>query len=124
MEDLKIILSITTSIMVILSTILTLLVKAIKNNKTKKTLQGVLSCTNQLIPLIQEAERFINYTGEEKKEYVITRINKYMKENNIKMCDDELSNKIDELVLLTKNVNYKKNTNKELKKISEVNYYG
>ena len=85
MEDLKIILSITTSIMVILSTILTLLVKAIKNNKTKKTLQGVLSCTNQLIPLIQEAERFINYTGEEKKEYVITRINKYMKENNIKM---------------------------------------
>ena len=63
--------------------------------------------TKNIIPFIVEAEKFINYTGIEKKNYVMTRLNQYAIANDIKFDQEEISNKIEELVELTKQVNKK-----------------
>lgn len=52
---------------------------------------------------IKEAEQFKNYTGEEKKNYVLTRLKSL---TNL-FTDTQLSNMIEEFVELTKNVNTK-----------------
>ena len=49
----------------------------------------------------------MNYSGAEKKEYVMTKINQYALENHIKFNQEEISKRIEELVALTKEVNVK-----------------
>lgn len=81
--------------------------KFVKNKKLKKVLEKAEEVTKKIIPFIVEAEKFINYTGEEKKNYVMTKLNQYAISNNIKFNQEEASNKIEELVELTKQVNVK-----------------
>ena len=57
------------------------------------------------LELIEEAERFIGYSGKEKKEYVIDKIGEYAEELGIKADLQFVSEKIEELVKLTKGVN-------------------
>ena len=58
---------------------------------------------------------FNNYLGNEKKEYVITKLNQFAIENNIDFDKEKLDERIEKLIKLSKNVNYKKNNNNDLK---------
>ena len=61
--------------------------------------------TEKLPELIEEAEKFIEYSGKEKKEYVMDKIGEYAEELGIKADLQFVSEKIEELVKLTKGVN-------------------
>ena len=66
---------------------------------------------NDLIPLICEAEKFTSYNGEEKKEYVVSRIIRNLSNSNIKIGEEKINEMIEKLVSFSKEVNYKESKN-------------
>lgn len=111
MGDIKLYLSIIVFILGLLTSIISIIVKYTKNSKAKKNLQKVLSIIEDLIPLIEEAEKFTAYSGEEKKEYVISRIIRNLSNNNIEINEEQIKEMIEKLVGFSKEVNYKESTN-------------
>ncbi len=111
MEDIKLYLSIIVFVLGLLTSIISIIVKYTKNSKAKKNLQNVLSIIEDLIPLIEEAEKFTAYSGEEKKEYVISRIIRNLSNNNIEINEEQINQMIEKLVGFSKEVNYKESTN-------------
>lgn len=95
----------------LLTSTITFLLKYIKNTKIKKRLESLNQITNAIIPYIEEAEKYINYSGKEKKAYVITRIKEEMINSKINIEETLLDDKVEELVQLTKQVNYNKPVN-------------
>lgn len=61
--------------------------------------------TEILPSLIIEAEKFLNYTGSEKKEYVKSRLAVYTTENKFAFDEAKFDIAIDDIVKLTKEVN-------------------
>lgn len=86
------------SIVVAFGTAITSLIVCIKNKQWNKLKTFVQEC-------ITTAETFKNFTGEEKKEYVITKANQYAISKGIKFDTEKVSNLIEDLVTLTKQVN-------------------
>ena len=105
MENLKLLVSLGAPLLGFISTSIILLKKNVKNNKLKKALEKSEEILNHLIPCVSEAEKFINYSGEEKKEYVMTKLNQYAIDNKITFDKEIISNKIEELIEMSKNVN-------------------
>ena len=65
------------SMLPLLIAFLTFLVKFIKNEKAKKILNCTLELSKAIQPLIVEAEKFTHFSGEEKKQYVLTKANQF-----------------------------------------------
>lgn len=107
MENLEIIISVAGTALGLLVTTVTFLSKFIKNAKGKKVAENIIKIGNAMIPYIQEAETFLNYSGEEKKQYVMTKANQFAIDNNIPFDAEAVSDKIEELIGLTKQVNVK-----------------
>lgn len=107
MENLKLLLSFAVTALGLLISTLTFLTKSIGNAKAKKKANELLELCNVLLPYIEKAEKFVNYTGEEKKEYVMTQVNRYALENGIKFDYNVVSSKIEEYIELSKEVNAK-----------------
>jgi len=127
MENLELYLSIAATIFGLFLSTITFLVKFIKNANTKKTLINFLNTLETIYPFIEEAEKFINYTGEEKKAYVMTKITQHNINNKTKVDQSKISDTIDELVRFTKQVNVKKtkqteNVNLDAKNNLEIKY--
>lgn len=89
----------------ILSTTLLFLIRGMKNTKLRKTLEKTEQIIEEIIPNIVMAEKYKNYNGQEKKAYVMTKLNQYAIDQNIKFDNEKISTKIEELINLTKNVN-------------------
>ncbi len=114
-ENIHLYLSILAPTLTLLCTTVVFLQKFVKNKKLKRVLEKTEQITREIIPCITEAEKFSNYSGAEKKEYVMTKLNQFALENHIKFNQEEASNRIEELVTLTKAVNVKDVTiNKEV----------
>lgn len=103
--NLEVFLSLLGTFLGFLISVLTLVLKLSKNKKVRKTAEQMLAISETLNTFILEAEQFKNYTGEEKKNYVLTKINQFSIENKIKFSPDIISDKIEEIISLTKNVN-------------------
>lgn len=88
-----------------LISLLTLIFKLSKNKKVRKTAEQMLLLTEELNHYILKAEEFSHYSGEEKKNYVLTKLNQFSMEKNIHFDEEVMAQKIDELVNLTKHVN-------------------
>ena len=93
------------SILPLLIAFLTFLVKFIKNEKAKKVLNCTLKLAETIQPLIVEAEKFTHFSGEEKKQYVLTKANQFAIDHKLKFDQEKVSVMIDELVDTTKKVN-------------------
>ncbi len=106
-ENAHLYLSILAPMLTLFCTTVVFLQKFVKNKKLKRVLEKTEQITREIIPCITEAEKFVNYSGSEKKEYVMTKINQYALENHIKFNQEEISKRIEELVSLTKEVNVK-----------------
>lgn len=104
-ENLEIYLSVAITVISLFLSALTFLIKLIKNIRVRIKTENKLRISESIIPLIEEAEAFINYTGIEKKEFVTTRIIQFALSNKIKLDQEEVSEIIEKLVSLTKNVN-------------------
>lgn len=89
----------------LLVTTITFFTKFICNAKAKKNALNIIKISEAVIPYIEEAEKFSNYSGAEKKTYVLTRANQFAIENCIKFDINAISDKIEELLILTKQVN-------------------
>lgn len=109
-ENIKFYLSFLTPVLGIILATTIFFKNKIKNKKLKNILEHAEELTKNIIPFIIEAEKFSNYTGSEKKEYVITRLQQYAIKNNIKFDNELISNKIEELIDMSRNVN----SNKEI----------
>lgn len=113
MEDLELYLSIAATTFGLLISTLTFLTKFIKNAKAKKTLENLMRISQEIIPYIEEAESFLNYSGVEKKAYVMTKVTQLAISNKMKFDHEAISKTVDELVRLTKEVNVRNNIKKE-----------
>ena len=100
----------------LISTIL-FFIKAIKENKSKRSAQTELSIGDELLALMEEAEKFTNYSGEEKKAYVITRVKEQLSSKKIRFDSNKISEKIEELIQLSKGVNSRKKNVRELNEL-------
>lgn len=107
MEDLKLYISIIIFILGLITSIISIIIKYTKNIKIKNNLKNILGVIEELIPLIEEAETFSSYSGEEKKEYVISRIYRKLNKEDIKIDEVKINEMIEKLVSFSKEVNYK-----------------
>lgn len=107
MQNLEIIISLAGTALGFVITTLTFLLKFIKNEKAKRIADRTVKLCDAILPYIKKAETFINYSGEEKKEYVMTKANQYAQKNKLKFDEEFISQKIEELIALTKEVNTK-----------------
>lgn len=105
MENLQIILSVAGTALGLLITTATFLLKFIKSTKAKKILESVIKIGNAVTPCVEKAETFLNYTGAEKKNFVMTEAAKFAIAHKIPFDEKLVSDKIEELVKLTKSVN-------------------
>lgn len=105
MENLELILSLAgTAISLFIACVL-FIVKIIRGYMTKKKLQNSYVLLDAVAPLMEIAETFTDYSGEEKKEYVITKINQFAIENGIEFDKKAVTEKIEQLINLSKQVN-------------------
>lgn len=114
MEDIKIIMSIVATILGLLATILTSIIKLLKTNNEKERINNLLIITKEIQEFIIEAENVVS-CGKEKLQYVIEKTNEFMAINNIDISEDEILDKIEELLELTNKVNVRKEDKNEEK---------
>lgn len=105
MQYIELILSLASTALGLVITTLTFFLKYIKNAKAKKIAEQTVKICDAILPYIKKAETFVNYSGEEKKEYVMTKVNRYAQENKLQFDETFISQKIEELITLTKEVN-------------------
>lgn len=105
MDRIEIIITLASSVIPVLIAFFTFLIKFIKNEKAKKVLNGMLKVSEAIQSLTVAAEKFTNFSGEEKKQYVLTKVNQFAIDNKIKFDQEKVSQMIDELVATTKKVN-------------------
>lgn len=111
LENLRLCLSFLAPVLGLLCTTAVFLKKFVKNKNLKKILEKAEEITKEIIPCIMEAERFVNYSGEEKKTYVMTKLNQFAIANDISFDAETTSSKVEQLVALTKEVNVKNTSN-------------
>lgn len=105
MENLEILLSLAGTALSLLVACVTFIVKLIKNVKQRIAEQGATALLDAVTPIVEIAESMTNYSGSEKKEYVLTKVNQYAIENGIEFDANAVSDKIEQLVELSKQVN-------------------
>ena len=105
MKNIEIIISISGTALGFLITALTFIAKFIKSAKAKKAAENLIKIGSAVIPYIEQAEKYANYSGTEKKEYVLTKANQFAINQGIAFDAVSVGNKIEELVRLTKQVN-------------------
>lgn len=115
-EKIEVILSIMAPLLTLLCTTIVFFQKFVKNKRLKYMLEHAEKITKMIIPYIVEAEELINYTGVEKKEYVMTKLNQYAIENKLKFDSNIISSKIEELLSMSKKVNYKEDIDNNVEK--------
>lgn len=120
LENIKYILSVAGTVLSLAAACITFAIKMVKAIKEKKETLNREGLIKALPELIEAAESFNNYSGEEKKEYVLTKVNQYAIESKLSFDLSFVSNKIEELITLSKQVNNKT----ILKQNQGENYYG
>lgn len=61
-----------------------------------------------MLGMMEEAEKFKNYSAEEKKQYVFTRAKEFIIEKKIKFNDSQLSAYVERQIEFSNNVNVNK----------------
>ncbi len=105
MNNLEQIITIASAAVGLLATFTGFLIPLVKNVKAKNKLISLNKLSTLLKSLIEEAEQYSNFTGAEKKEYVLTKANRYALENNIPFDESSVDAEIEKVVQLSKNVN-------------------
>ena len=105
MENLELILSLAGTCVGLIVAVATLVFKYAGSAKARKAAEQTIEICNAILPYIEQAETYVHYSGEEKKEYVMTKANRYAIENDIAFDADAISEKVEELIILSKEVN-------------------
>jgi ABC-type uncharacterized transport system fused permease/ATPase subunit len=76
-----------------------------KNKKLKQAAENLNKVSKAAQIYVADAEQFLNYSGTEKKQWVLTKINQYAIENKIPYDAETVANVVEEIVTLSKKVN-------------------
>lgn len=91
----------------LLSTILTIIIKATKNEKVKKNAETAYTIIKKVQDLIINAESFVNYSGSEKLNFVITRMKEFSLTNKLSLTEEKITELVENEISLSKDVNAK-----------------
>ena len=105
MEKLEVILSLAVTALGLLATTITFTIKFIAAVKAKTKELKKKNLFDALVTFIQEAEKFVCSTGAEKKEIAINKAMAFAAANGIDFPLDEVSEKIESLIAMSKQVN-------------------
>lgn len=108
MENIEYILSLAGAVLSTLAALVTMGIRFLKAMKELKERAGEEEIGKKLPELIAEAEGKEGYSGKEKKGYVMDKIAEYAEEEGIEADLQYVSEKIEELVELSKQVNVNK----------------
>lgn len=108
MENLQMILSLAGICIGLVAAVAALVVKYAGSEKARKLAEQTIEICDAIVPYIEQAEKYLNYSGEEKKEYVMTKANRYAIENGIAFDAGAVSQTVEELIALSKEVNARK----------------
>lgn len=114
MEHLEWIITAAGTVLAFIITLTTMIIKYAKSSKAKKIAQQTLAICNALIPYIEEAEKFVDFSGEEKKAYVMTKARQYVMNNKMKISDELISKIVEDYIDLTKEVNVRETISNSL----------
>ena len=84
-------------------------VKLLRSNRRSKKVKNKSILLDSVAPIVEIAEEYEDYSGEEKKEYVLTKVNQFAIENGMEFNEEDVSKKIEELIELSKIVNKREN---------------
>ncbi|MDR0850849.1 MAG: hypothetical protein LBN07_05260 [Christensenellaceae bacterium] len=120
MANLEVILSMSGTILGLLITVFTFIAKTVSNSKAKRVAEQAIKIGNAVLPFIKEAKKFTAYTGEEKKAYVMTKASQFALKNDIPFKEDQVSEKVEELVELTRKVNVRMKAKEKAEMAKEI----
>ena len=105
MDNIQEIITVVSSGVALAGTIIGLAVSLIKSVKGKKASEALNLITNAVRECVAKAEEFKNYTGSDKKEWVLTKVNQFCIDRKIKFDPIEVSEAIEATIKLTNEVN-------------------
>ena len=108
MENIQLILSLAGTALSLLVACVTFVIKLVGSIRRRVKEEGAAALMNAVAPIVEIAEGFTSYSGAEKKEYVLTKVNQYAIENSIEFDAQSVSDKIEQLVELSRQVNRRK----------------
>ena len=108
MEWIEIFYKIISGIIIVLSVLLWF----VKNNKTKQKISSAIQTTSDIFNIVQtfmaDAETYEHYNGNEKHQFVFTRVKDYAQKNKIEISDNLINELITTQAQFSKLVNNKK----------------
>ena len=105
MEKLEYIFSLVGTVLSFLVALLTLVLKLMKVLKDKSITEDREKLVEKLLELVVEAEGMLDYSGKEKKTYVMEKISEFASKADIEADLEFISEEIEKLVELSKQVN-------------------
>lgn len=81
------------------------IIKSILDNKDESYLKHLMIVTREIEKFMKEAEKIENLSGREKKVYVMKKIEEFLEENGIMFPLSEVSEIIERIIDLTKQIN-------------------
>lgn len=103
-ETVKIVISILSTLLPLVSAILVIVMKYVKSEKGKKIAETINYYVNELNKYVKEAEKSLD-DGKAKKEFVMNKIEKDCKESGKDFNKQEVSLLLEKLISVTKEVN-------------------
>ena len=76
-----------------------------KNKKARTIAESMLEVIGYTREAVKIAEQYANFTGDEKKAYATTLIKQRCIEEGIKINDEEISNDIEHIISISKDIN-------------------
>ena len=105
MENLEYIFSLVGTVLSFLVALLTLVLKLMKVLKDKSITEDREKLVEKLLELVVEAEGMLDYSGKEKKAYVMEKVSEFASREDIEADLEFVSEEIEKLVELSKQVN-------------------
>ena len=105
MEKLEYIFSLVGTVLSFLVALLTLILKLMKVLKDKSITEDREKLVEKLLELVVEAEGRLEYSGKEKKAYVMEKVSEFASREDIEADLEFVSEEIEKLVELSKQVN-------------------
>ena len=105
MEKLEYIFSLVGTVLSFLVALLTLVLKLMKVLKDKSITEDREKLVEKLLELVVEAEGRLDYSGKEKKAYVMEKVSEFASREYIEADLEFVSEEIEKLVELSKQVN-------------------
>ena len=105
MEKLEYIFSLVGTVLSFLVALLTLVLKLMKVLKDKSITEDREKLVEKLLELVVEAEGLLDYSGKEKKAYVMEKVSEFASREDIEADLEFVSEEIEKLVELSKQVN-------------------